>query len=137
MIMLNGETLAKLSRVFRGHPEIQAVYLFGSAAEGRARAGSDLDLAVVSSSPALRGKLLELLGELARAGVCNVDLVLLDDRDLVLSYEAVRPNKLVYARADFDRGAFYSKVIRKYLDFEPYLKRQREAYKRRVLSGEG
>ncbi len=133
MTMLTGGVLAEMRRVFRRYPEIEAVYLFGSAAEGRAHAGSDLDLAVVTTDAALREKKLDLLTELAKAGVCDVDLVFLDGRDLVLAYEAVRPNRLIYARDGFARGAFYSKIVRMYLDFEPYLRRQREAYRRRVL----
>ena len=64
--------------------------------------------------------------------MCNVDLVFLNDQDLVLQYEAVRQNRLVYAREDFDRGATYSKIMRKYLDLEPYLRAQCAAYKRRI-----
>ena len=37
---------------------------------------------------------------------------------------------------DFDRGAMYSRVVRQYLDFIPYLGVQREAYKRRLLRGQ-
>lgn len=55
--------------------------------------------------------------------------------DIVLRYEAVRQNVLVYAAEDFDRGEMYSRVVRAYLDFLPYLKVQREAYKRRILHG--
>ena len=47
------------------------MHLFESAAKGRVHAESDLDLAVVSSSPAIQGKKLDLLTELARVGVCN------------------------------------------------------------------
>ncbi|MGD8968371.1 MAG: nucleotidyltransferase domain-containing protein [Anaerolineae bacterium] len=39
--------LDALIPVLRGYPDVQALYLFGSAAEGRMRANSDLDLAVV------------------------------------------------------------------------------------------
>ena len=56
---------------------------------------------------------------------------------MVLRYEAVRLNELVYAAADFDRGALYSHVVRQYLDFLPYLNVQHAAYKRSVLGGQG
>ncbi|HAZ27446.1 TPA: nucleotidyltransferase domain-containing protein [Candidatus Acetothermia bacterium] len=126
----------RLPEVFCSYPEIQAVYLFGSAAEGRAGLRSDLDLAIVSDSPRLREKRLDILADLVRAGFDEVDLVFIDeDRDLVLAYEAVRANCLVYARPDFDRGGTYSRVVRKYLDFEHFLRIQREALKRRVLRG--
>jgi len=57
----------------------------------------------------------------------------LDEDDLVLAYEAVRPNRLIYAAPGFERGATYSRIVRKYLDFQPYLRVQREAYKRRII----
>lgn len=97
-------------------------------------AESDLDLAVVSE-PSLYKAKLEILTELARQGFCQVDLLFLDKADPVLRYEAVRQNRLVYATNDFDRGAFYAQVVRYYLDLLPYLKVQREAYKRRLLGG--
>ncbi len=65
-----------------------------------------------------------------------MDLVFLDTDDIVLKYEAVRHNRIVYQTEDFDRGALYAKVVRQYLDFLPYLKVQREAYKRRILDGQ-
>jgi hypothetical protein len=43
---------------------------------------------------------------------------------------------VVYQNERFDRGAYYSKVVRMYLDFLPYLEVQREAYKRRILNGQ-
>jgi hypothetical protein len=97
------------------------------------RADSDIDLAVVPRSGACRERRLEMLADLTRAGFDNVDLVFLDTDDLVLKYEAVRQNRVVYQTDDFSRGEMYSKVVRMYLDFLPYLEVQREAYKRRIL----
>ena len=75
------------------------------------------------------------MSDLARKGFCNVDLVFLDTTDIGLKYEAVSPNRLIYQREDFERGTYYSKIIRQYLDFLPYLNVQRAAYKRRILNG--
>jgi predicted nucleotidyltransferase len=126
-----------LSEIFGRYPDIQAVYLFGSFAAGNVHGESDLDLAVVPRHSSIRAKKLDILADLARCGFCNVDLVFLDTDDIVLKYEAVRQNRLVYQAEDFDRGAMYSRVVRQYLDFLPYLKVQREAYKRRLLRGQG
>jgi hypothetical protein len=122
-----------LTKVFKDYPGVQAVYLFGSHATGTARADSDVDLAVVPQNAAVRERRLDMLTDLTRAGVERVDLVFLDTDDLVLLYEAVRYNRVVYQTPAFDRGAFYSYVIRRYFDFLPYLERQRTAYKRRLL----
>lgn len=128
--------LQRLAEVFGHYPQVRAVYMFGSQASGRAGPESDLDLAIVPEDPSLKEKKLDILAELARLGYCNVDLVFLDEDDLVLAYEAVRQNRLIYAAPDFDRGATYSRIVRKYLDFEPYLRVQREAYKRRIIGAE-
>lgn len=130
---LSAEDQKRLSEVFTRFPEIQAVYLFGSQATGRVHKDSDLDLALLSY-PSLQGRKLDILTELARQGFCNVDLIFLERADIVLRYEAVRMNQLVYAAPTFDRGELYSDTIRQYLDFLPYLEVQRQAYKRRVLS---
>ena len=127
--------LSALADVFRSYDDVRAVYLFGSAASGNTRPDSDIDLAVVPRTGACRDRRLDMLADLVRAGFDDVDLVFLDTHDVVLKHEAVRQNRLVNAADDFDRGAYYSKVVRMYLDFQPYLERQREAYKRRILDG--
>lgn len=128
--------LQLLPDIFKHYPGIQAVYLFGSRAAGNARPGSDLDLAIVPRDSGVRKLRLDILTNLARHGFCDVDLIFLDTDDITLKYEAVRQNNVIYQAADFDRGELYSKIIRQYLDFLPYLKVQREAYKRRLLNGQ-
>ena len=127
--------LKTLVSVFERYPEIDAVYLFGSSVHGRVHPESDLDLAIIPGDRNLRNKKLEILTDLARLGFCNVDLVFLDGTDIVLQYEAVRQNALVYQKPGFDRGETYSRIVRQYLDFYPYLCVQREAYKKRILDG--
>lgn len=128
--------LQKLEEVFRRHPEVRAVYVFGSVAAGKAGRGSDLDLAIFSKDSSLKERKLDILAELAQLGYCNVDLVFLNEDDFALAYETVRQNRLVYSTAGFDRGETYSRIVRKYLDFEPYLRIQREAYKRRIVGAQ-
>ena len=125
-----------LGEVFERYPEIQAVYVFGSVAAGKANRESDLDLAIIPAYPSARDRKLEILEALAQRGYYNVDLVFVNEDDLVLAYEVIRQNKLIYASADFDRGATYSRIVRKYLDFIPYLRIQRDAYKRRIAGAQ-
>jgi predicted nucleotidyltransferase len=136
MVPQEPRDLELLTDVFRRYTDIQAVYLFGSSVSGDIHPESDLDLAIVSKRESLREQRLDILTDLARNGFCNVDLVFMDAADIVLKYEAIRQNRLVYQTEDFDRGATYSKIVRQYLDFYPYLKVQREAYKRRILLGQ-
>ena len=43
---LNQETIDKINSVFRKHPEIDKVIIYGSRAKGNYRNGSDIDLTV-------------------------------------------------------------------------------------------
>lgn len=129
--------LSILPDIFKKFPLIQAAYIFGSVAEGRAGKGSDLDLAIIPLSPEIRRQRIDILYELTRAGFDKVDLVFLDTDDIVLKFEVIRLNRLIYRRKGFDRGQTYSLIVRQYFDFQPYLKTQREAYKRRILNGPG
>jgi uncharacterized protein len=122
-----------LPEIFKKYPDIQAVYLFGSVANGKANSQSDIDLAIVPRNPSLREKKLDILADLTGHGFNNVDIVFLDIRDIVVRFEAVHQNRLIYCAEDFDAGSFFSLTIRQYFDFLPYLKIQREAYKQRIL----
>jgi hypothetical protein len=125
-----------LPQIFQNFPQILAVYLFGSSAAGKTHSESDLDLAVLPESAEFHRQKTVILTALARHGFCDVDLVFIDVDDIVLRYEAVRQNKLIYCRPDFDSASFFSKTIRQYLDFLPYLEVQRKAYKKRILDGQ-
>jgi uncharacterized protein len=124
-----------LAPVLARYPAVRAVYLFGSQADASATEASDIDLGIVGSAADLRAERLALLADLVREGFDRVDLVLLDDADPVLRFEAVHRNCLLFARPDFDHGAYVSRVLREYFDLEPYLEIQRKAFKARLLGG--
>ena len=131
--MPDTETFAPLVEIFRRYPEILAVYLFGSYADGTARPDSDIDLGILPRTPEFHKRLLDLLADFTRAGYDRVDVVFLDQADLTTRYEIVRRNTLLYAAPDFDHGTYFSRTLREYWDFEPYLRIVREAYKARLL----
>jgi uncharacterized protein len=126
-------SLTNLPNILKKFPLIQAAYIFGSIASGKERKDSDLDLGIFPRSPEIRDQRLDILQELAQEGFSNVDLIFLDTDNIVLKYEAIRQNKLIYCTEDFDRGSTYSLIVRQYLDFLPFLKTQRQAYKRKIL----
>jgi len=122
----------QLRRFFARHSAIAAVYLFGSEAAGTASEGSDVDLAVVPMGNMSPPNKLDLLTELARLGVDDVDLVYLNEVDPIVRYEAVRPNDVVYRHPEFDHGSYVSRVVRHYLDLQPILQQQRDAYRKQA-----
>ena len=133
--MIKKQDLKLLAKVFKNYPDIQAVYLFGSVVSGNIHQESDIDLAIIPDTKKLRKRKLAILTDLAREGFSNVDLVFIGNEDIVLQYEAIRQNIVVYETPSFDRGSTYSRIVRQYLDFYPYLTVQRQAYKKRIMDG--
>ena len=132
---LDSQSKRKLADIFQQFPEIQAVYQFGSSVTGKTHNESDLDLGIFTQASLSPTQKLDLQAAVVREGFDQVDLVYLEYDDIVLMHEVVKHNRIVYHVADFNSGILYSQVIRQYLDFLPYLKVQREAYKERILSG--
>lgn len=136
MVCIERQLADVLAAVFEQFPSVRAAYLFGSHAEGTAGPSSDFDIALVGAGAELQLQKLDILTALVAAGFERVDLVLLDGADPFMQFEAVHHNCLIFARPDFDRGAYYSRVVRMYFDFEPYLRIQREAMKQRLTHGQ-
>jgi len=125
--------LDAIPQVFKKYPSVQAVYLFGSYASGQVRRESDLDLAIVPRDSSAKKQMLDIMADLVRHVHDRVDLVFLDSKDVVLRFEAVRHNRLVYQTDEFDPGTYTSRIVREYWDFLPYLAVQRQAMKQRIL----
>lgn len=132
--MLGQVKINKLNTVFSDYPDIEAVYLFRSAAAGRRNSSSDIDLGIVYKDSTICERKVELYAELVKKGFEKADIVIFNSADLVLQFEIIHHNQLIYSKESFNHGTLFSKTIRKYFDFEPYLIRQRKAYKRRILN---
>ena len=125
---MNDADLARLRDVFARYPEVAGVWLFGSHARGTASDRSDLDLAVDPATPVARARKLDLLTDLVEAGFEHVDLMVLDDDDPVLRFEAIGPNRLVYGAAGYDPHKAFAQALRHYDDTARLRRLVREAY---------
>jgi len=110
-----------LTRALQAEDALAYAILFGSAARGAARTGSDLDVAVAYAhgrrpAPLEIGSLTARLEALTGA---RVDLVLIDEAPPGLAYRIFRDGHLLVLR---DRSALVArkaKAILEYLDFRP------------------
>lgn len=134
---MTADELKRLHDVFARYPEVAGAWLFGSHARGTARPDSDVDLAVDPATPGARARKLDLLADLVGAGFEDVDLVVLDREDPVLRWEAIGPNRLVYAAAGYDAEAAFAWALRQYDDTAPLRTIQREAYYATWLRDDG
>jgi len=125
---------------FIGRSEVLAAYLYGSQAEGRAGALSDIDVGVL-----IRGGLAEerlwrledaLAADLRRVlGTDQVDLVVLNLAPLSVRYEVITRGKVLYSADDGARADFESYTLRRYWDFEKYLEEYDRCFLARIKEG--
>jgi predicted nucleotidyltransferase len=110
------------------HPDVVAVYLFGSTARGTRRAHSDADVGVLlEATPprTLAGLKLDLEGQLEHAVGLPVQLLVLNTAPPDLLHRVFRDGKLLLDRDPSARIRFEMKSRREYFDVLPYLRRYR------------
>jgi predicted nucleotidyltransferase len=109
---------------------IAAAWLFGSRAAGRARADSDVDVAILMSDdpPAtLDGMGFDIAAALEEQLDVPVDLVVLNRAPVELVHYVLRGGELVYETDALLRVAFEVRARAEYFDLKPILDEYRRA----------
>lgn len=112
---------------------VAAAYLFGSEARGTARAGSDVDVAVLFTAEppkGFAGLCLGLQGELERRLHRPVDLVVLNRAPADLVHQVLRDGQILDQRDRSARVRFEVAKRNEYFDLLPFLRRYRGLEKR-------
>lgn len=119
---------------------ISALVLFGSRATGRARADSDLDVAILPT-PEVDDRLrlqVRVAGELAHmAPHERVDVVLLDEAPELLRHQVLSDGELLICRDEKAWKALRVRTMREHGDREHYRRILREGLKQRLTKGRG
>lgn len=133
--------LEQIKAYFKARPDIDAVYLFGSAARGELRSKSDVDLAVLFGSRA-GGKLarfdrlltmaLELEPLLGR----QVDLVDMREIPPVLQHQVLKRGCCIVENNFQGRVQFEVAARRQYFDMQRIYERRNRVFMQ-FLRGEG
>jgi predicted nucleotidyltransferase len=113
-----------ITSLLKNRPEVQAAYLFGSVATGRARPDSDIDVAVLVSRRIMRRDpfkyRVDLMTDLMRVLNRNdVDLVLLNEAPPLLAHRVLSKGKLILEHSASARVAFQVQTVNRYLDSQP------------------
>ncbi len=118
--------IEQLHAYFAARRDVLLAYLFGSRAEGRAASDSDYDIAVLTQPKLAPARQFEVASELCR--LLNgkpVDLVVLNNAPVELSYAVVATGRRVFEREAAVRVEFEATVLSRYGDLLPMLREQR------------
>lgn len=97
---INRESLESARQALEKHPAVDTAYVLGSAATGRLRPDSDIDIAILPK----RGEGLPIMERLALSAALGkifgrqVDLGVLTTSNLVYAKEAVAHGRLIFER---------------------------------------
>lgn len=115
-------SLAALIEYLSVQEDVLAAYIFGSQASGKARPGSDVDVAVLLSqedSFVRFERRLRLGNEAEDAIGRSVDLIVLNDASPLLRHQVFRHGQLLYERDQRARVEFEVRAGQMYADLKP------------------
>lgn len=131
--------LGAIQRALASSPHVQAALLFGSHATGRARADSDIDVAVLldEAPPASAKKnalmsLASALGKELRAD--RLDVVLLNDAPPKLAFHILQHGVVAFDKDRVPLHRFRVATYSRHADYEPVERLFRSATKQRALN---
>lgn len=112
------------------HAHVAAAYLLGSAAEGRLRSDSDVDIAVLPVTPDGLPLLdrLHLAAELGSIVAREVDLGVLTTRNLVYAKEAITRGRLIFDRDHLVTARFEMYALSMYASLQEARREVLRAY---------
>ncbi len=121
--------------------QVVAAYLFGSAAAGRLRPGSDMDIAVLldeaSGEIDRKMQLERLLPPLCRALRHDVHLVFLNQASYLLRAQVIDKGMLIYVSDKEQLALFRMKSLVLYAEFAPHMRMFQKSMKARMSKPDG
>jgi predicted nucleotidyltransferase len=135
---LSDETFARLRAVLQADTDVEVAACFGSAARGRMRTDSDVDIYVrlgpgASWSP---HRELSLVSDLSAAAAREIDLTVEDEgrTSVILRLEVARHGRLIFERRPGAWVELRARAMLAYADLEPWMRRCGEGIRRALAS---
>jgi len=129
-MVMTTDKLTRTKQVLQQYPSILAAYLHGSTVKGTARAGSDVDIAVLPKAGehiTLKTR-LECAGELESVLGCPVDIGELSTRNLIYAKEVVLGGQELFSRNPFESERFMATCLAMYSELQQQRKEVLDAY---------
>ena len=135
---MNEEDIQKIEGCLKKHPVVTA-YIFGSEAKGVAGVLSDIDVAVFIHTDIKKADRfdlrLRLSNDMSAIMGKRVDLVVLNDSPIHLSYEIIRHGKIIFCNDRSAKVDMELDILSRYLDRRYYDKRHAEVAIQKMASG--
>jgi hypothetical protein len=103
--------LSKIIETIKAHPNIIAIYLFGSHAKGDDTPLSDIDIAVIMENPSSEDE-----AEIGSLASPQIDVVLFHRLPLHIKHEVFRYGREIFVRDEEKLLEIKLKVMSEYLD---------------------
>jgi predicted nucleotidyltransferase len=131
------EQMVAMAEYLSTVPKVVLGSLFGSYARGQGRPDSDVDCAILLADDTPPGDTfdfrLRVMDGLARAiGRDDVDMAILNEAPLALTYRVLRDGKLLFCRDHAAYVRYRVRTLNLYFDFAPLLERHHAMFLKRV-----
>ncbi|WP_461207152.1 type VII toxin-antitoxin system MntA family adenylyltransferase antitoxin [Clostridium sp. DL1XJH146] len=101
--------------------DIKLIYIFGSYAKGNNNSNSDLDIAILLDRDFNPLDKLSLISEFTSIFKRDdIDLVILNSANPVLRHQVIKHGKIVYVEDENIKVNFEVRVLKEYMDMEPF-----------------
>lgn len=111
-------SLSNIIETIKAHPDVVAIYLFGSYAKGDQHPMSDVDIAVILDkfTPESEADIGSLISQ-------EIDVVLFHRLPLQIKFEVFKHGKELFVRDEERLAEIKFQVMREYLDTSPMYRR--------------
>ncbi len=110
--------ISKIMESIKSHPDVIAIYLFGSHAKGEANPISDVDIAVILENPTPESE-----ADIGSLSTPEIDIVLFHRLPLHIKFEVFKHGRELFVRDEEKLAEIKFRVMREYLDTSPMYRR--------------
>jgi uncharacterized protein len=128
------DLILRLRAALLAGPPVRLAMLFGSAASGRTRPDSDVDVAILmcesgtGDAPELR-----LSRALTLAARAEVDLIRIETASTLLKWQIATGGVLLVQKSPEEFARFRARAASEYIEYAPALVYQGEIFRRRLI----
>ena len=117
------ESIEEVARRLSAATDVSLAIVFGSAAAGKQRADSDVDIGIVTNVPLSAARRRELVELVADATGRAVDLIDLRTAGVPVTRAALRTGRVLFSKTRSAWAELLSKTLLDVADFLPYRER--------------